>query len=167
MTKEFAQLDKRATSRLKCRKIKGEYNFRRSIFGTKCRKIWAWGRTRLEWQGASMTSQVNTTLGTNGKAQSKSSTLVCTSHSPHSRLFHEVHIFCCSIFCMRKLTLCNKLDHSSASHMLAKHKFYSLTSTQFLWDHQFRRIPLKLLKKCDIIRLKYFFPSWLIIAWRL
>ena len=114
-----------------------------------------------------MTSQVNTTLGTNGKAQSKSSTLVCTSHSPHSRLFHEVHIFCCSIFCMRKLTLCNKLDHSSASHMLAKHKFYSLTSTQFLWDHQFRRILLKLLKKCDIIRLKYFFPSWLMIAWRI
>ena len=51
--------------------------------------------------------------------------------------------------------------------LVGKHKFYSLTSTQFLWHHQFRRILPKLLKKCDIIRLKYIFPYWLIIAWRI
>ena len=59
------------------------------------------------------------------------------SHSPHSRLFHNVHIFCWSLFCMIKLTMFHKLDHNSASHMLASISF----------------IPLLVLNSCGIINL--------------
>ena len=115
-----------------------------------------------------MTSQVNTTLGTNGKAQSKSSMLVCTSFS-----LSPLEVISWGSYLLLKHLLYDKINlvpqtwsQLHFSHV-GKHKFYSLTSTQFLWDHQFRRIMPKLLKKCDIIRLKYFFPSWLIIAWRI
>jgi hypothetical protein len=54
---------------------------------------------------------------------------------PHSRLFHNAHIFWWSLFCMLKLTMCNKLDHNSASHMLASINFIPklvLTSCGFI-----------------------------------
>ena len=146
MNEELAQSDERPTSKLKWGKIKGDYNLRRSIFGTKCRKIWAWDRTQLEWQGTSMTSQVDTTLGTNGKAQNKSSMLVCTSFS-----LSPLEVISWGSYLLLKHLLYDKINlvpqtwsQLHFSHV-GKHKCYSLTSTQLLWDHQFRKILPKLL----------------------
>jgi len=48
---------------------KDNYNLRRSAVGTKCRKIWAWGRALFESEGASQDSTSESTLDTKDKTK--------------------------------------------------------------------------------------------------